>query len=95
MIAAGITLNAAAALPRQQTFSRAQVAYLIELAYRTGLTARRAYDIGELHASWAEHHTDPPTRADRVAAEIAAAGPCRYLGGPVDWDSGKPCQVAA
>lgn len=87
----GVTLAACHALTGpQELFTRAQVAYLIDLAYQTGLAHGRAYDEAQLLTGWLEHHTDPPTRADRIAAEVNRAGPATYRGGPVDWDTGQP-----
>jgi hypothetical protein len=87
----GTTLAALHAFDHQQTFTRKQVAYIIRLSYNLGLAHGHAYDIAELLATWAEQDR-PPTRDERIAAEVAAPGPPRYPGGnvPVDWDTGKP-----
>lgn len=97
MLDAGTTLAAAEALKhrRGRTWTDEQVAYLIELAYRTGLAKGRAYDTAELLATWSEKHVDPPTREDRIAAEMASYGPVKYHGGPVDWETGRPLRGAA
>jgi len=58
-LTAGVTLNAVAALVGgQETFTREQVAYLIALAYRSGMAASYEEDVAELHVSW-------QTRAER------------------------------
>lgn len=91
---AGTTLNACAALtnPHRDTYTRAEVAWLLKLSYLSGLRDGRRFDLADWLYGFAEHHTDPPTREDRIAAEIAAAGPAKYPGGnrPVDWDTGQP-----
>ncbi|GIE79073.1 hypothetical protein Aph02nite_50230 [Actinoplanes philippinensis] len=101
---AGTVLRAGEALlGEQETFTREQVAYLIDLAFESGLRFRAAYAEGEMLASWARHHGAPPTRAERIAAELAAVDraarlraeregrPYRvYRGGPVDWETGAP-----
>lgn len=101
---AGTVLRAGEALlAEQETFTREQVAYLLSLAFESGIRFRSTYAEGELLTSWAEHHVVPPTRAERVAAELAAVEraarlraeregrPYRiYRGGPVDWETGAP-----
>jgi hypothetical protein len=101
---AGPVLSAAEALTgEQETFTRAQVAHLISLAFESGIRFRATYAEGELLASWAAHHAAPPTRQERIAAELAAVDraarlraeregrPYRiYRGGPVDWETGAP-----
>jgi hypothetical protein len=69
---AGATLNAVDALRHADTFTRAQVAHLIHLAYLSGGHARTALDIAELRAL---HHDQPDPRtirAQRVAARTRA-----------------------
>lgn len=80
----GTTLAAAEALQawRGKPWTDEQVAYLIALAYREGLAHGNTFQVAELLATWAEHPAEPmPTRADRIAAEVAAAGPERFAGG--------------
>jgi hypothetical protein len=78
----GTTLAAVEAIDSaQKAFTRQQVAYLVAVAYRSGLTHGQAYDIGELLATWADEHPEPPTREDRIAAEIARGGPALFTGG--------------
>lgn len=96
-ITAGSILNAVNALnnPDRTTFSRAEVAWLIRLAYRTGLHHGRRHDLADWLEGWAEHHPDPPTRADRIAAETGPPRPGDYPGGNggVDWDTGQPIKA--
>lgn len=91
---AGGILAAAAALqdPNRQTFTRAEVAYLMHLAYLSGGTAREQGDINELFHTWATHPHQRLTAEQRIAArlaEMAAAGG-DYRGGEVDWETGRP-----
>lgn len=104
---AGVILRAADALTGgQQTFSAAQVAVLLSLAYDAGRTAAYAEDIADRHAAWAAGHWRI-ARADRIAAELAdmdqaarvrAARDGRpyrpHPGGPVDWETGLPVRPA-
>jgi len=106
----GTTLNAADALRSgQQSFTREQVAYLLHLAYRTGLHQNRSAGTAELVATWAAKHQRPPTRAERIAVEVAAMAAetarihkqrgwpvdYEYTGGPVDWDTGLALRPAS
>ncbi|MET7867957.1 hypothetical protein [Micromonospora taraxaci] len=91
---AGGILAAAAALqdPNRQTFTRAEVAYLMHLAYLSGGTARQQGDLNELLHTWATHPHRRLTAEQRVAeriAEMAAQGG-DYRGGEVDWETGSP-----
>lgn len=65
----------------QQNFRRDLVAYLVAVAYRSGLAHGHAYDVAELLATWDEKQQDPPTREDRIAAELASYGPAGFDGG--------------
>lgn len=71
-ITAGSTLAAAEALsdPTRETFTRAQVAYLIDLAFRTGVQHRNTYDRAEMIGNWDTHTSPHRTRAQRIAAEM-------------------------
>jgi hypothetical protein len=77
---------------KRRTFTDDEVAYLIYLAFRSGIQHRATYAEGEMLASWAAHHDTPPTRAERIAAEVAAYGPVKYEGGDIsaqllaEWD---------
>lgn len=90
----GTTLAAVEAMQTQETFTRAQAAYLIALAYETGRRQRLAEGLAETTACWAEHPTPQQVREQRVADRLAAmerySGPPTYQGGPVDWDTGRP-----
>lgn len=70
---AGITLNAADALAdsNRQHFTRAQVAYLIALAYQSGRAHAAAEDMAETVACWLEFAQPAATREQRVAARHA------------------------
>lgn len=70
---AGVTLAAVEALGTHETFSRAQVAYLINLAFRLGAHARAAGDAAELEASRSANFEPQPTREARIAARLARA----------------------
>lgn len=93
---AGGILNAAAALqdPNRDTFTRAEVAYLMRLAYDSGRTATYLDDIARIHCTWADNAEPRRTYEQRVADELAQIeqqyGPPRYGGGPVDWETGRP-----
>lgn len=64
----GRTVSAVNALNRAQTFTRGQVAYLMQLAYLSGADAHTRADIAEMLAL-ADEHPDPRTiREGRVAA---------------------------
>lgn len=90
----GMTLIAVAAMQRQETFSRAQVAYLIAVAYEVGRRHTLAEDLHETIACWDADATPIQTREKRIAARLAEyerlSGPPRYHGGPVDWETGQP-----
>lgn len=104
--AGGILAAADALQGPQRTFTRAQVAYLMRLAYDSGRTATYVGDLAELHAGWARHPFQRVTADERYRermAEMAAAGAqinaelgrppgYRYDGGPVDWEAGRPLQ---
>ncbi|MEU7677923.1 hypothetical protein AB0C42_24285 [Micromonospora taraxaci] len=102
---AGDILNAADTLQGpQQTFTREQVAELLQLAYDSGRTARYVADVAELHADWARHPQQRPTADERYAERMALFAACaaqvnadlgrppgyEYHGGPVDWETGRP-----
>jgi len=103
-LTAGNTINASRALPRQRTFTREQVGYLMHLAYESGRTATYREGLAELHSVWEDRaerrRTYEGLVADRIAAYTAAAERInaklgrpdgyRYDGGPVDWDTGLP-----
>ncbi|WP_422744283.1 hypothetical protein ACN27B_08545 [Micromonospora sp. WMMD754] len=93
---AGGILNAAAALqdPTRQTFTRAEVAYLMRLAYDSGRTATYLGDLAQQHCTWLDNATARRTYEQRIADELADIeaqyGPPRYGGGPVDYETGRP-----
>ncbi|MDM4721136.1 hypothetical protein QTQ03_16585 [Micromonospora sp. WMMA1363] len=102
---AGGILAASAALqdPNRDTFSRAEVAYLMHLAYDSGRTATRVDDIAHTVCCWDDRPLLRRTYEQRVAGELtdmdraarAQAGregrPYRvHPGGPVDFDTGRP-----
>lgn len=72
---AGVTLGAVAAMAGQETFSRAQVAYLVSIAYATGerlgAGMRDRADVAEMRAVAAEHYEPRATREIRVARRVA------------------------
>ena len=74
-ITAGVTLKAVDALndPNVQHFTRAQVAYLIHLAFLTGAEHRRTHDRAEMLASWDIATSIEGTRAQRIAWELEMA----------------------
>jgi hypothetical protein len=89
----GMTLAAVEAMGSQQTFTRAQVAYLVAVAYEVGRRHTLSEDLAETIACWDEHDTPRDVRARRVAARISAMTSSHasdYLGGPVDWETGQP-----
>jgi hypothetical protein len=71
-ISAGSTLAAVEALqdPKRETFTRAQVAYLIDLAFRTGVQHRNTYDRAEMIAEWNAHASPQSIRERRIAGEM-------------------------
>lgn len=80
----GVTLAAGQALiDGRDVFTSAQVAYLMHLAYRSGLETGRSQDQAEMLATWAEHIGRPPTRQERIDYEVALAGPVKYHGGDI------------
>ncbi|MFG2165541.1 hypothetical protein [Micromonospora chersina] len=91
---AGGILAAAGALqdPTRQTFTRAEVAYLMRLAYDSGRTATYLEDVAELHATWARHPIHRPTAEQRYEQRLTEMGgrDVAYRGGPVDWETGRP-----
>lgn len=103
-LSAGVTLRAADAIRQgQEVYTSAQVAYLIHLAYSSGRAAAAGEDLAETVACWAEHPLPRITRAARIAQRIAdmEAAARRWaeqagrtyrphLGGPVDWETGRP-----
>lgn len=103
-IEAGMTLRALAAIEAgQQTFTRAQVAYLINLAYETGRRHTLAENLAETIACWDARRTPAQTRDQRKAARMAemdAYARARaeregrpyapHLGGPVCWETSRP-----
>lgn len=98
----GTTLAATEALleRRGQPWTDEQVAYLIALAYRTGRIHGYAEDLADTLGGWQEHAPAPQlTREQRKAERLAAyerdAGPPRFAGGPVDWETGEPLRGAA
>ncbi len=75
-ITAGVTLKAVEALDEQGAFTRAQVAYLIALAYESGLVQGHrdlaehldaARGMAEIADCWAEHAQPRASREQRVA----------------------------
>ncbi|MFI5495280.1 hypothetical protein [Actinoplanes sp. NPDC051859] len=100
----GITLGAAEALRhrRGQSWSDAQVAYLVHLAYETGRLHGYSEDVAETVACWEEHAEPRRTRAARIASRVAEMTEAaranhrrldrpegyEYTGGPVDWETG-------
>lgn len=104
-LAAGGNLAAADALRKQQTFTRAQVAYIAHLAYESGRTAAYRDDLAELHGTWARHRAGrrhAELVAERVAEYSDAAARLnarlgrplgyRYDGGPVGWETAWPAR---
>jgi hypothetical protein len=91
---AGGILAAAGALqdPTRQTFTRAEVAYLMRLAYDSGRTATYLDDIAELHATWARHPQHRVSGEQRYEQRLAEMGgrTCTYHGGEVDFETGRP-----
>ena len=91
---AGGILAAAGALqdPTRQTFTRAEVAYLMRLAYDSGRTATYLDDIAELHAGWARHPQHRVSAEQRYEQRLADMGgrDVTYRGGPVDFETGRP-----
>lgn len=69
----------------QETFSRAQVAYLIHLAYEAGRLHGYSEEVAETVGTWMEHAEPRKTRADRIAERLAdyerLSGPPRFHGG--------------
>lgn len=70
--AAGVILKAVEALQDQNTqhFTRAQVAYLIALAYQTGRAHAAGEDMAETVACWAEFAEPRKTRDQRVQQRL-------------------------
>lgn len=92
---AGTTLAAVDAINSgQQTFTRAQVAYLMHLTFLSGIEHARTFGTAILIAGWDINTTPRRTRdlliAERLAEYERTAGPARYTGGPVDWETGQP-----
>lgn len=101
---AGTVLRAIDALNGGQgTFTRSQVAYLLHLAFESGIRYQGTFAEGEMLAGWTAHHDTPPSRKERIAAELATVDhrariraerqgrPYRiHPGGPVDWETGRP-----
>jgi hypothetical protein len=71
---AGVTLAAVTAMATAEKFGRAQVAYLISLAYAAGAGVRSAADAAELVASREVRFDPQPTREARVALRVRAMG---------------------
>lgn len=71
-----------------ETFTRAQVAYLIKLAYVTGQLHGLHETLADNTGAWTPSETPRQIRARRVAARLAEYGPSTYRGGPVDWETG-------
>jgi hypothetical protein len=93
----GTTLAAVEAMTSRETFTRAQVAYLVHLAYETGRLHGYAGEMAETVECWREYVQPRTTRVQRQAARDAVmrnppAG--TYTGGPVDWDTGRPLREA-
>lgn len=106
-LTAGVTLRAVEALETgQQTFTRAQVAYLLALAYDSGRTAAYREDLAEMHSTWEDRDERRRTYLERIAERLesyATAGErinsrlgrpkgYTYRGGPVDWNTGRPAR---
>lgn len=102
---AGVTLAAADALNSgQQTYTRAQVAYLMRIAYDAGRTARQREDLAELHTVWddkawrrktheqiiAERLHDYAQAGERINTRLGRPAGYTHPGGPVDWNTGRP-----
>lgn len=90
----GVVLKAVEALQDQNTqhFTRAQVAYLIALAYQTGRAHAAGEDMAETVACWAEFAEPRKTRDQRVQQRLddMAAGVWRQAQMP---DSGHRLDV--
>lgn len=105
---AGTVLAAAEALRTRRggTWTDAQVAVLIALAFDSGCTATAMDDLAETVGTWAEHPVPRKTRelrvaeriaamelhAARIAAELGRPTGYTYAGGPVRWDTGQPAR---
>jgi hypothetical protein len=98
----GVTLSAAQALRHPtRVYTAAQVACLLDLAYRSGYRAGADLSTAETLATFDQHPFTAPTphdrylgrltemRAARARAPVTAGRP-DYPGGPVDFDTGKP-----
>lgn len=71
-------------------FTREQVAYLICLSYQTGKMHGLHESLSDVCGLWTPSETPEDIRGRRVAARLAAYGPpSAYLGGPVDWETGR------
>jgi len=99
---AGVTLNAVEAMRTQETFSRAQLAYVAALAFAAGAAARTAGDAAELESAREAHFVPRETRDARIArrmAEMAEAHEIahlrRYGRPPEQWDGPRPPWTAA
>lgn len=104
-LTAGTLLAAADALRTRRTdvWTDAEVACLMQMAFRTGQAAQFEGDLAELQVVQLDHATARQTYEQRVshrvadmeqhAARLAAAmgrPGYRYDGGPVDWHTGQP-----
>lgn len=99
---AGVTLAAVEALAGQETFSRAQVAYLAAVFMGVGAQVRSAADRAELTASRAAGFDPAPTREVRIALrsatmlEQAEIAWLRRTGEPrTEWAGGTAEEAAA
>jgi hypothetical protein len=94
----GTTLTAVDAIrDGQELFDRAQVTYLMHLAFGSGLFYGHSFDVADMLATWAAHGIEQPSRAERIAAEVAAAGPAKFAGGlpqPPTYYPADPARVA-
>jgi hypothetical protein len=97
-----LAANAALQDPNRQAFTRAEVAYLMHLAYDAGRTATHLEDVARTHCAWEDRPFLRKTYEQWVADELAEMDraararaeregrPYReYRGGPVDWDTGS------
>lgn len=74
----------------KESFSRAEVAFLIALAYKTGRVQSLAEDQAERSLERLPEKLDPDEvrqrrRRERLADYERRSGPARYNGGPVSW----------
>lgn len=95
---AGVTLAAVEALAEAPSFSRAQAAYLVSVAFAVGARARTAGDAAELAASREARFVPQPTREARIAERVRLMGEQHEIAwlrrtgepAPESWAGGTP-----